>query len=209
MMGKERNSDAPNILHLIKEGTIGAEIGVWMANTSAEFQKKNLTKLYLVDPYSVEPFKNNSEMPYNVWLKKYRKLLNIAPKGLSNVDMEKEFVLYYENVYQKVKEKFVTNPEVQLVRQTSSEWFNTCPDNHLDWIYVDGEHSYEGCYADLVQAHKKVKAGGLILGDDFKWPKATWSKPGVTKAVNQFVDENNLRGNFHRHGMTQFEIRVN
>ena len=143
MMGKERNSDAPNILHLIKEGTIGAEIGVWMANTSAEFQKKNLTKLYLVDPYSVEPFKNNSEMPYNVWLKKYRKLLNIAPKGLSNVDMEKEFVLYYENVYQKVKEKFVANPEVHVVRQTSNEWFNSCPDNHLDWIYVDGEHSYE------------------------------------------------------------------
>ena len=52
-MGKERNSDAPNILHLIKQGTIGAEIGVWMANTSAEFQKKNLKELYLVDPYSV------------------------------------------------------------------------------------------------------------------------------------------------------------
>jgi len=46
MMGKERNSDAPNILHLIKQGTIGAEIGVWMANTSAEFQKKKLKELY-------------------------------------------------------------------------------------------------------------------------------------------------------------------
>lgn len=209
MMGKERNSDAPNILHLIKKGTIGAEIGVWMANTSAEFQKKELKALYLVDPYSFEPFKDNSEMPYDKWLKKYRKLLNIAPKGISNADMEKEFDRYYDNVYEKVKTKFVNNPEVQVLRQTSSEWFASCADNYLDWIYIDGDHSYEGCYADLVEAHKKVKPGGLILGDDFKWPESTWSKPGVTQAVNQFVDENNLRSNFHRHGMTQFEIRVN
>jgi len=207
MMGKERNSDSPNILHLIKEGTIGAEIGVWMGNTSAEFQKKNLKKLYLIDPYSVQPYKNNSEMSYDVWLSKYRNLLNISTNESSYVDMEKDFISYYENVYQKVKSKFINNSEVHLIRQTSREWFALCEDDHLDWIYVDGDHSYEGCYADLVEAHKKVKSGGLILGDDFKWPNATWSKAGVTQAVNQFVDENNLRDNFYRHGMTQFEIR--
>ncbi len=208
MMVKERNSDAPNILHLIKKDTVGAEIGVWMGNTSFEFAKKKLKKLYLVDPYSVDPFKDNSEMTYDKWLWKYQKLLNISPEIKDPAELEKEFDKYYDNVYQKVKTKFANNPEVKIIRQSSTVWFDSCQDNHLDWIYIDGDHSYEGCYADLINAYKKVKPGGLILGDDFKWPKATWSKPGVTRAVNQFVDNHNLRNNFYRHGMTQFEIRV-
>ena len=53
----------------------------------------------------------------------------------------------------------------------------------------------------------EVKAGGLILGDDQGWPDAKWQKKGVTKAVNEFINKNNIT-NMIRHGMTQYEIRL-
>ena len=77
----------------------------------------------------------------------------------------------------------------------------------LDWIYVDGDHSYEGCLKDLNNAKEVVKPGGFILGDDYGWPDAKWQKKGVTKAVNEFINKNNIT-NMIRHGMTQYEIRL-
>ena len=42
MMATHTNKDSKNIMHLIKPQTIGAEIGVWMGNTSTLFLKNNL-----------------------------------------------------------------------------------------------------------------------------------------------------------------------
>ena len=89
----------------------------------------------------------------------------------------------------------------------SDEWFEKYSDVELDWIYVDGDHSYEGCLSDLENSLKAVKPGGLILGDDYGWPNSKWNKPGVTKAVNEFINKHKLT-NIFRHGQTQFEIRI-
>ena len=76
----------------------------------------------------------------------------------------------------------------------------------LDWIYIDGNHSYEQCIKDLKNALNIVKPGGLIIGDDYGWPDAKWQKAGVTKAVNEFVLSNDFGMN--RQGMTQYVITV-
>ena len=67
MMATHTNKDSKNIMHLIKPQTIGAEIGVWMGNTSTLFLKNNLKKLYMVDAYSIEPYKENSEMSFPIF----------------------------------------------------------------------------------------------------------------------------------------------
>ena len=56
MMATHTNKDSRNITHLIKPDTIGAEIGVWMGNTSTLFLKNKIKKLYMVDAYSIEPY---------------------------------------------------------------------------------------------------------------------------------------------------------
>ena len=38
----------------------------------------------------------------------------------------------------------------------------------LDWIYIDGDHSYEAVKADLKAAMQAVKRGGFICGDDMQ-----------------------------------------
>ena len=204
-MATHTNKDSVHIMHLIKKNTIGAEIGVWFGNTSTQFLKKELKKFYMVDPYSVEPYKENSEMSYQEWLAKYQPITGeIAEAG---------FQKYYDRVWNEVKSRFGTFKEVELCRETSDTFFERylASKGHgnfemLDWIYVDGDHSYEGCISDLKTAKEIVKPGGLIMGDDFGWPDAKWQKPGVTKAVKEFILDTDF--SITRYGMTQYAIKV-
>ena len=61
-------------------------------------------------------------------------------------------------------------------------------DSSLDFVYHDGDHKYEVVIQDLREWDKKVKVGGLIGGHDF-----THKKPGVIKAVNEYVKENSYK----------------
>lgn len=194
------NKDSHNLMHVIKPNTVGAEIGVWFGNTSTQFLKKGLKKLYMVDPYSVEPYKENSERTYQEYLAKYQ--------PITGEFAEAGFQKYYDKVYAEINSRFRTFKEVEICRMLSDEWFKKYNDVKLDWIYIDGDHSYEGCLSDLENGLKAVKSDGLILGDDYGWPNSKWNKPGVTKAVNEFINTNNLTNNMFRHGETQFEIRV-
>ena len=198
MMYIKTNKDAPNIMHIIPSGSRGAEIGVWMGNTSQQFLERGVEHLYLVDSYSVEPYKNNSEATYDEYLAKYSKV--------TGEFTEAGFTRYYDNVYKSVVERFKGDSRVTVCRMTSDQWFDNQDDDILDWIYVDGDHSYEGCLRDLNNALSKVKKGGMILGDDFGHVGARWQKPGVTKAVNEFCLENDFIP--IRHGETQFQINT-
>ena len=159
----------------------------------------------MVDPYSVEPYKENSEMSYQEWLAKYQ--------PITGEFAEAGFKKYYERVWKEIQSRFGSIEEVELCRETSDSFFERylASKGHgnfemLDWIYIDGDHSYEACIKDLNNAKEIVKPGGLIIGDDYGWPDAKWQKKGVTKAVNEFL----LKTDFgiNRHGMTQYAIKV-
>jgi hypothetical protein len=45
----------------------------------------------------------------------------------------------------------------------------------------------------------------MILGDDYKWGQR-FGKPGVTKAVKEFVSKHKFK--IKQHGAVQFEIRI-
>lgn len=199
MMRSDVSADSQSIMHLIKEGSVGAEIGVWKGYTAKKFAARKVKELHLVDPYSVEPYKNNSEMTFEAWIQKYSEI--------TNEFTEAGFTRYYDGVYKNVKGAFKDQSHVFVHRMTSDEWFEKNPDIELDWIYIDGDHSYEGCLRDLNNALKIVKKGGSIIGDDYKWPNTKWSKEGVTKAVNEFLEiENHL--SIKRYGDSQYKIRV-
>ena len=89
MMATHTNKDSRHIMHAIKPNTIGAEIGVWMGNTSTQFLKKGLKKFYMVDAYSVQPYKENTEMSYQEYLAKYQPITGeIAEAGFQSFTIE-------------------------------------------------------------------------------------------------------------------------
>ncbi len=55
------------------------------------------------------------------------------------------------------------------------------PYNHFDTLFIDGDHTYEGCFRDFMYWYPKVKPGGKIIFHDYQRDKA---HEGVTKAVD-------------------------
>ena len=76
MMNVQVNKDAPNIFGLIPPNSVGAEIGVWMGNTSEGILSRvqGIKKIHLVDSWSVVPYKNNSECHFKNTLLGIKKL---------------------------------------------------------------------------------------------------------------------------------------
>lgn len=69
---------------------------------------------------------------------------------------------------------------VDIIRSDSVAAAALVEDGSLDFCFIDGDHSYEGCLADIKAWSPKVRSGGMITGHDFnqKWP-------GVLQAVNE------------------------
>jgi hypothetical protein len=67
---------------------------------------------------------------------------------------------------------------LQVERSTSIEAAAGTPDASVDLVFIDGDHSYDQCRADIEAWRPKVKRGGAILGHDYG-P----DYPGVIRAV--------------------------
>jgi hypothetical protein len=64
------------------------------------------------------------------------------------------------------------------------------PDNSLDFVFIDADHSYEGCSADIAAWAPKVKPGGLVGGHDYDNPRLVGN--GVKKAVDEYIEANGI-----------------
>lgn len=60
------------------------------------------------------------------------------------------------------------------------------PDDSLILAYIDGDHSFAGCFSDLLNVSPKVKSGGVIALHDY-----LNHSYGVNRAVQKFIVENN------------------
>ena len=59
---------------------------------------------------------------------------------------------------------------VEIHRMKTTEAAPLIADGSLDFIFIDADHSYEGCSADIEAWRGKVRRGGIIAGHDFNWP---------------------------------------
>jgi len=50
----------------------------------------------------------------------------------------------------------------------------------VDLIFIDADHSYQGCSRDIRAYKNKIKEGGLLTGHDIDYP-------GVNKAVKELI----------------------
>jgi hypothetical protein len=202
MMALTDNDDSHNIMHFIKEGSVGAEIGVWMGSSSKQFIKRNPKKLYLVDPWAVTGYQpaidaGDETFSEETYYNKYSKITGGADKGT--------FTKYYDDIAEKVNKEYGKLPNVEICRMNSTDWFDQFDAPFLDWIYIDGDHSYTGAYSDFCNALKVVKTGGVIIGDDYKWGR-DGDKGGVKKAVNKWASDNFLT--LEKYGNNQVVIRL-
>ena len=50
----------------------------------------------------------------------------------------------------------------------------------VDLIFIDADHSYQGCSKDIIAYKHKIKEGGLLTGHDIDYP-------GVNRAVKELI----------------------
>ena len=76
---------------------------------------------------------------------------------------------------------------VCLHEQDSVAALTLFPDAYFDWIYIDGNHSYEGLRRDIQAAKNKVKPSGFLVFNDYMfWSHRELMCYGVIQAVNEF-----------------------
>ena len=194
MYGK--NADSRETLNRIPLQSIGVEIGVWKGDSSARFLTR-ASHLHLVDSWSTVAYEHSTEHGnYERYLDRYATLVGSRDPA--------DFQHYYDKIYQSVCQRFDQHP-VTIHRMRSRDFFLQF-DQQVDWVYVDGDHSYQGVMHDLIESLKILRPDGIILGDDYAAapPAAGGFKPEVKQAVDAFVTANNLR--FENFYGTQYQI---
>jgi hypothetical protein len=154
--------DMNKTLDFFNEGAVCAEIGVWKGDFSKEILKKNPSKLFLVDPW-----KSITNFP-DRW--------HAAPQD------------EMDSIYDGVASAFSSDDRVQIIRKLSDDAASDIEDGSLDWIYVDGDHSYEFVKSDLENWWPKLKSGGTLCGDDYQEGQYQVESLdfGIVKAVDEF-----------------------
>ncbi|MBD2578405.1 class I SAM-dependent methyltransferase [Oscillatoria sp. FACHB-1406] len=112
------------------------------------------------------------------------KILEVTqPKKLYLVDLDPDAIAL-------AREKFaaeIESGQVEVYLGNSPEIIRSWEDNSLDWIYIDGDHSYGGAKRDLEASREKMKPEGLIaLNDYIYFSTSDFGKYGVVEAVNEF-----------------------
>ena len=81
-------------------------------------------------------------------------------------------------------------PDIPTWNGKSWEQLALVAPNIYDFVYVDGDHSYDGVKADIEQLKRAVKPGGVIMFDDYtNFDTIAWEKFGVMAAVNEYIAE--------------------
>ena len=146
-----------------------AEIGVWQGDFSdLILQKTKPSKLFLIDPWQYQ-----DDFPERMYGGKIAK---------DQKDMDE--------IYYSVKNRFAKLENIIFIRKKSLEALAEIPNSTLDWIYIDGNHSYDFVFEDLKTSFLKVKKNGFIIGDDFFWGKN--NNYPVKKAVVNFTSKKGL-----------------
>jgi len=150
----------------VPHGGVGAEVGVWRGDFAEALLAETAPRqLHLVDPWRFQSGPEYSEASYGGKL------------ATSQADMDELFGL--------VCARFADDDRVVVHRGTSREVAHAIRAGALDWVYLDAEHWYESVRDDLASWAPKVKAGGLVMGDDYG-ARGYW-EGGVTRAVDEFI----------------------
>lgn len=71
-----------------------------------------------------------------------------------------------------------------IIRKDSTLAAEDVPDGSLGFVFIDADHSYEGCMADLKAWAPKVSGDGFVSGHDIDSPD--YPRWGVRKALEDF-----------------------
>ena len=88
-----------------------------------------------------------------------------------------------EDLLKKFKEN------IHLIKGNSNKILKKIDMTKIDYVFLDGGHDYETVKNDLACCIEVLNKNGTVLCDDYNLGSA----PGVKKAIDEFVNLNNLK----------------
>ena len=73
-----------------------------------------------------------------------------------------------ERFLSKVYEEFWNDVNIKIVKLDSVSASKMFKDNSVDFVYIDGNHSYKFVLKDIESWLPKIKEGGVLCGHDYK-----------------------------------------
>lgn len=142
----------------------GVEIGVAEGWYSTRIMELGqVDKLYGVDPY----------LPH---------------QGYRDYTRESTF----NRLQTKSHERLEKYHNYEFIQDYSLEAVKRFEDNSLDFVYIDGDHSYEAVMDDIEVWIAKVKPGGILAGDDYIRSHRDKRFYDVIGAVDDYVEFNQI-----------------
>jgi GT2 family glycosyltransferase len=156
------NVSAPGLLPYIEKlgnNLIGCELGVCLGFTLRYFFDLStcINKVYAIDAY--QPYMDH-------W-------------GQVTQEMVDRWKVGAVQLLDPYKDK------IEFIELDSWQAADRISNNELDYIFIDGDHSYAAVARDLRKYWNKVKLGGIFAGHD-------WNLPPVKTAVENFRNEYNI-----------------
>lgn len=146
---------------------LGVEVGTFRGEYANHLLNTWGGSLITIDPYD--------------WMR------DVTYKDGCYVDWDKQQTLDEEAVYQEAAKRLeVHGARCELWRKTSLDAVNLFADGELDFVYLDGNHSFESVSAELPVWWRKVRPGGVLCGHDFYNRDDELQQCGVATAVLNF-----------------------
>jgi predicted O-methyltransferase YrrM len=146
-------SQIPHLLDRNLE-LIGIEIGCAFGASTEYFLSELKGVLNGIDPYENYVDWNSDVLDDNVNSSNYRRMIERVTS---------------------FRDRFI------LHKQFSDDAVNNFEDNSIDYIFIDGLHTYEQVLKDCINYYPKLKPGGLFSGHDY------FVIESVRKAVDKFA----------------------
>ena len=116
-----------------------AEVGVWKGDFARHVLQQcgSIERYFMIDPWASLPD----------WNKPF------------NVDTQ-----VFEDVYAEAMEKTAfASEKVVVLRGRTKEVIDEIPDESLDFVYIDGDHTLRGITIDLIKVFSKIKKAALFV----------------------------------------------
>ncbi len=158
------------LLRLLPQGGEVAEIGV----ANGDFSQDILAEARPRHLHLIDPWEHQDRADYAT--------------DLNNVS-EREQDDRFNAVLARFRAQ-IDGGVVKVHRDYSEDAAIVFANGQLDWIYIDGMHTVEAAYADLVTYAPKIREDGFVVGHDYtNHLQAQHWNFGVVEAVNRFVRE--------------------
>jgi hypothetical protein len=134
------------LLSLVPSNAVIAELGVYKGDFSKIiYNLCNPKELVLID----------------VWELNSMEIIDCGDKNGNNTEYIKAI-----DLWNTVHNEFNDKQNVKLIKDYTSK-IAEFPEDYFDMIYIDADHSYNGCYSDLINSYEPIKDGGWIMGHDY------------------------------------------